>query len=322
MLVCLNFCQKDRDQALRLLQWIGELGGAKGHDCVLSFNQEALRDNASYLEVVEEARKHFDSGEIFVPPDEDERGWPQAPNHAWKSWVIHVRHQIQKPFLWLEPDCVPIMPGWLDAISAAYETASKLDKHFLGAEVTEPRHRLSGVAVYPANTIAFLRTRTLNMLDGEAWDSFFAQDIIPFAQFTNLIQNVWAVSRNPDTPPAFPDKESLALLSPGAVLFHRCKDATLIGRLREGIRDGLKPDGQTTIETPPLAGPHLVPETFCQSELLAEIARLQGLLKLNGNGTDLKTASNPKRTADEQKKINARMAKARAAKRPKQMAVK
>jgi len=140
-------------------------------------------------------------------------------------------------WLWMEPDCVPLVSDWLDRLEAGYKSA---DKPFFGAEVTQPKRRLSGVAMYPAMVVSFLRHRKLSDLSersqrGEAFDAYFAPEWLQFSGFTNLIQNVALQSRNPDVSPTFKDSESLSLIDLEAVLFHRCKDGTLIDRLEERL---------------------------------------------------------------------------------------
>ncbi len=239
MQVVLNFCHHDRDRALALLQWMGELGGCRGHDLLLSFNQHSARMGL-HDALVLEAQKHFDKVDVFTPYDEDERGWPMSPNHAWRHVVFWVREKIQKPWLWLEGDVVPIpLPDgriWINEIAAEYDLATKAGKYFLGDDVNVPgsRRHCSGIAVYPAKVAAF--TRRLAHVDREAFDMFFANEFLPHVQFTRLIQHLHHDPAHPETHaegPTFPDAASLAMIRPEAVLWHRCKDGSLIDRLRE-----------------------------------------------------------------------------------------
>lgn len=269
MLLVLNFCHSDRDLALKLLQWCGELQCGAKHDLLLHFSQQVKRTD-QHLELEELAKKHFLSVSTATPPTEDERGWPHSPNHGWMSALQIVRERIMKPWLWLEPDATPLTRECFDAIEAEYVRVNpppavvKTDVKpmfgakqkaeppppktfpFMGAEITSPAHRMSGVAVYPPQVVSFLHKRLLSDLVAvrsrfgaemgpreEAFDSYFAAEILPYCHFTPLIQNVHLTSRDPDIAPTFPTMESLSLLDPRAVLFHRCKDGSLIDRLRE-----------------------------------------------------------------------------------------
>lgn len=260
MILVLNFCHQDRDLAFKLLKWCGEIRCGKKHDLLLHFSQQVKRTEG-HMELEEEAKKHFLSVSMASPPTEDERGWPFSPNHGWMSALQLIREKIMKPWLFWEPDATPITEDCFDAIEKEYDrvnpTIDPKAKNppklfpFMGAEVRSPAHRMSGVGVYPARVVAFLQNRRLAdlvvMRPGrragehnhgfreEAFDSYFAQEIIPNAHFTPLIQNIHLVSRDPDVVPTFPTQESLSLLDPRAVLFHRCKDGSLIDRLRENM---------------------------------------------------------------------------------------
>lgn len=229
MLTALHFCAKDRHLAFGLLQWIQELGGAKNHELLLVTGvHTASMGMHAELELL--AHEVFGKAEFRITDTQDEGGWPSSANNAWRDTIIFSRMKIGKPFLWLEPDCTPLTSDWLDRIDAEYNAAGK---PFLGAEVTVPQHRMSGIGIYPPDFVRY--TSRLHMLQRNVpFDQYFAQDIVPNANFTPLIQNVWNVEfGKPETIPTFPDQESLKLLDPKAVLFHRCKDLSLIQRLRE-----------------------------------------------------------------------------------------
>lgn len=240
MLAVLNFSHRDSDTALNLLRWIAELGGCKGHELILSCNRMAAEAGLQTA-LAEEAAKSFDRVEVFVQPSEDERGWPVACNHAWREMVFHIRRFVQKPWLWLEPDVTPRKPGWMDAIAAEYE---RQGGGFLGCDVDVPgsRRHVSGIAVYPPNVLAACKRRFLNGLNGnadpskcEAWDMYFAAEFLPHAKFTKLIQHVQFWPQYPDAPTF---KENGPEIHPEAVLFHRCKDGSLIERLRANNQPG------------------------------------------------------------------------------------
>lgn len=236
MITLLNVSHQNRALALGLLKWIGELGGVSKHDMILQVSQ-GLRQSETHTELVEEATKHFASVSLIVPCTSDERGWPWSCNHAWMHALQTVREKIQKPWLWLEEDCVPLTSDWLDKIEEEYKKADASKKAFMGAEVLRPSHRMSGIGVYPPMVVSYLTKIRLPDLDQSnfAWDHFLASEIVPHTHFTRLIQNVYLTSKDPDISPTFPTAESLSILDTQAVLFHRCKDSTLIDRLREKL---------------------------------------------------------------------------------------
>lgn len=313
MIVVLNFCHHDRDQALKLLKWSGVLQCGKRHDIILHFSQQVRRTDV-HLELEEEAKKHWLSVSMASPTTEEERGWPYSPNHGWMSALQLIREKIMKPWLWLEPDAVFLTGDCLDLLDKEHARVNpEIDPKsknppkvfpFMGAEVTSPAHRMSGVAVYPPSVVTFLQKRKLIDLVAdrgrgmgqreEAFDSYFAPEWLPNCHFTPLIQQIHWTS--PDVEPTFPDQASLSLLDPRAVLFHRCKDGTLIDRLREklsacvsGLNVSVDPghsgeqergalpvvDKTTMPGALPSAGSSPAAESNREAELEAELARLR-----------------------------------------------
>lgn len=245
MIVILNFCNHDRDMALRQLRWIGELGAGKKHDIILQFSQ-GVKAVGGQHELIEEATKHFNSCSNNTPCTEEERGWPRSPNHGWLAAVTLVREKVMKPWLWMEPDLTILTATAFDQFEAEYQRVNpEVDpkakvkptiKPFMGAEVISPAgRRMSGCGMYPAKVVAFMARKRLHdfSVREEAFDSYLASEIVPFAHFTPLLQNVHLTSRDPDISPSFPTQESLSILDPRAAMFHRCKDGTLIDRFQE-----------------------------------------------------------------------------------------
>ena len=325
MLVVLNYSHVDRQRALELLRWIGELGGAHGHELLLGLNRLSI---GSESELVDEAKKHFDNVGVTAPPDEDERGWPYSPNHAWRHVVYWVRERIQKDFLWLEPDCVPLpLPNgklWIDEISKAWD-ARPQGKHFMGCDVnvSGSKRHMSGIAVYPAKVVAF--TRRMPELNGEAWDMFFAEEFFQFSHFTPLVQHVQHHPGYPDIP-TFPTQESLSIIRPETVLWHRCKDGSLIERLRERmppkaiLTSATISSGNGYVELPSksLTGPS-------EADILRQqVEQLKQQLQERGNPRPVREkATKPKKkrakrvlTEAQKQILRERMALARAAKKP------
>ncbi len=352
MICLLNFCHKDRDQSLNLIRWIGELGGCKGHDLILQSSITAAANGlVSELEVA--AHDFFDSVTTRVTDIPDERGWPQSCNTAWLDAVMFMRYRPARPWLftklenppgsprwreeaaaaavkltvpwfWLEPDCVPLTRDWLDQIQAAYAECStrKPPKYFLGGEVKQPEHRMSGVGVYPCKVAEF--TRGLPFLSNNVapWDQVLAQDFAPFVEYTPLIQNVWNwIPGDKESVPRFPQISSLSVIDPRAVLFHRCKDGSLIERLREKKAHGEKTiaDEKFSTDSENLKT-DLIPVEVCarEAELLAEIARLkaqqiESSMRIVNTKLIVAKPKVRRRTPEQVEADKARMAKVRAA---------
>jgi len=226
MLVIIAFCAKDKPIAERLASWIAELGGVKKHDCLL-----AVHIDTKSTGVIETLQGCFGRVAEFSV-DDTETIYPFIANMMWKRSAQHVADMNESmPWLWLEPDAVPIVPEWLDRIEEEYKTCGK--PFMLDQVITPNSVHNSGVGVYPAK----VRDYTMNLwnLANIPWDVFFKEDFTPKTHHTELIHDkFYKVWDDPTSgAPVFPDAESLSIIESKAVLFHRNKDGSLIQRLRE-----------------------------------------------------------------------------------------
>lgn len=233
-MVCLPFHSGDLSQAKDLLAWIVRLGKNTKHECLLVADAGVQWDAAASL--LNLAQETFGLAKM-IATDKPLTSWPAAANQMF----LKAAHYVNEPFLWLEPDCIPIKAGWLDAICDAY---AKAGTPFMGAMMTcqqpgFPAVYLSGNAVYPANAKDIIEP--FLWAGSSSWDIAAAQAITPLATNTLLIQNFWG---QPKLPPTFaltrtaesPENTfTLDNLKPDAVLFHRNKDGTLLRLLRQKL---------------------------------------------------------------------------------------
>jgi hypothetical protein len=233
VLVVLPFYTGDAQELFRLLEWIEQLGGCKNHDALLVTDAATNWDLVRFA--AQQASQSFSSIRV-VAHEKQLRGWPQAANALL---FLSVR-QISRPFLWLEPDAVPLKPLWLDEIEHAYEGCGM---PFMGCimETNQqgfPGRYMAGVGVYPGDSAA--RLLPFEECD-RAWDIASAEDVVPHTANSPLIQHFWGERNLPPTFTAKRTKQSainaLSLddLSPKAVVFHRNKDGMLIRLLRRKL---------------------------------------------------------------------------------------
>ena len=158
-------------------------------------------------------------------------GWPRACNSMFQCAAKHIRETAKQPFLWVEPDSVPMREGWLNDIEAEYKRSGKA---FMGTtfEWVGPNRRLlhlNGNAVYPAD-IARYNPYCLHANE-LPWDVVRPELTLRHAHISPLFQHT------PGDPPfthawTFPDAGSMIRLRGGIAIFHRCKDGSLIRQLR------------------------------------------------------------------------------------------
>lgn len=237
MIVALAFHAGDVRSALDLLKWIGQMGGSKRHCLVLVVdNGVSWTDGIKALRLGREA---FATAQMFAT-GRNVSGWIEGSNSLWVK-AAEVGAGLGQPWLFLEPDAVPLKADWLDRIEAEY---SRCDKSYLGAIVTHqtpgiPSPYMEGVAVYPATAHQELAGAVGSE---KSWTQTTAALVIPKAAHTPLIQHLWGEKGNP---PTFAEKNVPGTnvfcrqqIRSDAVIFHRNKDGTLINLLRHAA--GLK----------------------------------------------------------------------------------
>lgn len=192
----------------------------------------------------------------IITNDEPINGWIPGSNSLFKAAALHARN-VGEPFLFLEPDAVPIRPQWLEAIESEYQ---RCGKPFMGAVVRHsvtslPNPYLEGCAVYPSDAWS----RMLPQSPDTSWTLANAERVVPHAFNSPLFSHFWGPRY--DFPPTFAaakgpgSPENTLLLSdirPGTALYHRNKDGTLIRLLRKQM--GIKERNLITVVFPVCSG--------------------------------------------------------------------
>jgi hypothetical protein len=237
MLIAFVAAAHERDRALRLANWIEELGAGKGHDVLLAVTQAAVhRGLAAELEPV--LRRAFDSFSLMVPFDSVEVPWgapgwdASSANHLFTRVNRHIQQHFNRPYLHLEMDALPARATAFAELETEYKAGGK---PFMGDRVENGRHpiHMSGVAIYPADVIG--NSKLLGAIDWNcypmpaskrklAWDIAAAPEVVPKAHFTPLIQHAYQYT---------PECHAVELYNGSAALFHQCKCGCLIERLRK-----------------------------------------------------------------------------------------
>lgn len=238
-LVCaLGICHRDVGMAEMWLRWASYLaslpnGSQAGSVLVVSGTQRlSPKDWSDLREAVIKSDGMFEVvGNIL--PDEMERGYPQSASHLFiRTMQFCTENHPGSPILWVEPDSVPMRPGWFTEIEKEYEACGKPFMGYLEG-VTTVKH-MTGIAVYPTDW-ATRAPRLVSVLDapddprmGERWkgaafDMYAASETVPQMAVAKTIQQIWR-------PPSF-TAASLKTIKPATALFHQCKDGKLIATL-------------------------------------------------------------------------------------------
>lgn len=173
-------------------------------------------------------------------------GWPTGANAMFWHAAEYIHQFWPQYFLWIESDCIPMIPGWMDALSVAWCRnlfGRGSEVLFLGdiydAEIDKQPHLpaqiMSGIAVYPPNAATILKRDK----PAQAWDMENAELMVSQGVHTNLVRHRWGM---PGLPPTFVETITVdspinaftpEMIRPECVLFHRNKDGSLIRLLDE-----------------------------------------------------------------------------------------
>lgn len=228
MVIVFPFHSGDSASALTWLSWIEELGGCKSHSIILMPAKGVNSDAPKELAI-----RAFGSVSILQDAEGID-GHPAGPNSMMRQAIWHCQMASIGPWTFMEPDCIPLVPGWLDQWEMEYRAHGK---PFMGelrpAHDVTPEY-LTGNMVLPptALTLAPMLARKGLSREGVelAFDIVSASQTLPQAHLTKLLQQV---PKNADgSSITFPDFASLGIIRDGAVLFHPCKDGSLVKQLR------------------------------------------------------------------------------------------
>lgn len=268
ILVVIPFHSGDADLLVKLLDWMIHLN-AEGHkktDALL-VTDDSVKEEARAA-VVERTKQLFRNVRITVATIPDtHKMWPKAPNVMFEHAARQVQLTCKLPWLWLEPDSVPLKKNWLESLSEEAFFSSRL---FVGDHVQgrtlkgQVLEHMSGVGIYPHNTMLHLGLDIANA--EEAFDLAISEKVLKRMQKTPLIQHHWGPAHA--EPPTFSasatsaspkNTVTLSLIDSRAVLFHRCKDGSLIDLLK-GVGSAVKPGVYQQVAPPKPPSPPKAPE--------------------------------------------------------------
>jgi len=201
------------------LAWILRLGKLDSHECLLCYDDQTELGTIPQL-----AEAVFGKVSLYrYPHPAGESRWPHPQNWSWQFVARYIGETRQEPWLWLEADAIPLVPGWLDQIQAEY---TKGGKPFMGTVVETDSYDpyINGVAVYPPNVSDFSAEPFL--CRSAPWDMVLSRKVMPdkVHRANHLIQHIR--SERGFSFETYADAKRI--LAPGACIFHKCKDGTLI----------------------------------------------------------------------------------------------
>jgi len=216
MVVVIPFCAKDEQLCLKNLETAIALDGHVDFNVVVS---HVIGIDPG--PVIKLALQYFGKVSDFqYPPCKGSQNFPRPNNWAWQNTVRQMVRQ-NEPWLWWEPDAVPLRAGWLKVLADEYRAGAKA---FMGNWVTDNPHwktpYMNGLAVYPSNFLEY-PTPALRM-DNPSWDVILS----PFIEART--HKVNHLIQHSIEPVSFVNIHQVhQMRGKETVLFHKCKDGTL-----------------------------------------------------------------------------------------------
>lgn len=233
MIVILPVCRPDFHLAVQWLQWADALaryGEITSAYKLVVFCAQALTDE-------QRLRLRADAFtlqlEIAINPEAYERpelGYGAMANQQFRAGLEYAeRFHPLDDVLWVEPDCIPMNPFWVDEIEEEYEWAGRPfmgDFHAIGRIP-----HMTGNSVYSRNwrEIAPSIAALPGPNPSQGWDTSCAHETVPRSHRSSRIQQTWLVPI-----PKFTE-DNIKMIHPGTSLYHRCKDGSLIDVLSKRL---------------------------------------------------------------------------------------
>jgi len=226
LLIVVPSCADDAPIVERMMDWIYQLSGRQqqGH-VLLAYAHDLHAEMRLKLricaELAFETVSEFQANAQWVDAVASGSVAPKTKvefiNNLWQQTARHVAGHFRFPWLWLEPDCVPLTPDWMTKIADGY---ARQPRKFFGSHMKRKVNEaeslfLSRTSVYPVG--AFNEYRKYIGSPPLEWTA--AQFSIPRSTKTRLIQQM-----------AYDGEFSK--VRPDAVLLHSDKSGRLIEHLR------------------------------------------------------------------------------------------
>lgn len=226
ILTVIGFHTGDAALAETLCDWIFELNGNATKGNVLLVSDSDVHKEAQ-TRVRLAAEVAFEHCNLVVAPPFERIPKAERVNHLFQCAAASVAGMYRLPWLWLEPDCVPLRQSWLHEISEAYYdqpmryygphlkviTQDKREVMLLGRQAVYPVAAMLDVGPYCTANQEF------NIVAGNV--------LVSKSTKCRLIQQL-----------VFSHETDPGKIRSDAVILHSDKAGLLIQRLRQEIQPG------------------------------------------------------------------------------------
>lgn len=226
LLVTLPIWKDNAARAEQLIDLIGRLDPLPQGHVLLAFHSSVHEEMRERIKISAEIA--FEGVHILEirPLSNSTDPKPQHINKTFTQVATAVKSGFKWPFLWLEPDCTPLVSGWLAKLEEAYENQPKQfmgNRMKIAGDKDKPEfHFMSRVGIYPNNVVEVI-------FDDER-QTFFeiavGATVAPKLASSKLFQPLQVML-----------PEDLAKIRPDAVLLHGDKNGVVLS----SVQDKLKP---------------------------------------------------------------------------------
>lgn len=220
VLLTLGFHTGDAVQAERLCDWIYQLQEREQiGTALLVCDSEVHPEMQTKVRLAAEVAFH--SVELVVATPTERAGKTDRSNNLIRFAARHIAAAYRTPWLWIEPDCVPLKKTWFFDLALGYYSQPK---RFFGSHLKsikgagEEQISLARVAIYPQDAVNDIEpfcsgTAPFNLFGGKA--------LVERSTKSRLVQQI-----------AYNHETDFDKIRPDAVMLHSDKTGALISHLR------------------------------------------------------------------------------------------
>lgn len=230
ILLALQFWEGDRDQAMKVARLIADL--EVRHSEKADFLFVSRFDCSHDKPTLDHVSRKFN---VYTHISRRrETGWPGGCNGLFFGTMDYIytvnvakRFPIYKAILTFEADCVPLVPNWISEISREWDRAQPAK--MVGAYQTNPAGHVNGNCLLSGD-IRFLKYLTRDIAGCTpmgGWDYMLREEFRRQGwKDSKMFRSWWGY---PTTPPETFEQ----LLRENVVIFHGCKDSSVVEQVRK-----------------------------------------------------------------------------------------
>lgn len=230
ILIALQFWDGDKVAAMKLARLMADLEPQFCDKADFLFS--ARYDCGHDQDTVAYTAKKFNTY-TYVNSHRRASGWPHGCNELWFGTMGHVfwsteanRMPEYKAILTCESDCIPMHPGWIEALINSWDRAKV---SVLGSMLSQPGVHINGNAMFSGSPrfLKWLTHEVVGCRPNGGWDILLAPAFQKWGWLDCRAMRSWWRC------PTMPVETYEQLLSEKVSFFHGCKDDSGLLRVRE-----------------------------------------------------------------------------------------